>query len=131
MYRFLREAKKDEISASPRDLCALRPPRSLARKKRKKTSDSRSTTPVAAPAEKIAEIYSSVKFVELFAGSAGLTHAVDSAGVPVVPPDDIDIGGTDFRDQSRLRHSNRCYEILLRRKGRTERNVLYASCSYT
>ena len=99
---FLCEVKSAKISASPRDLCAPQPPEALARKKKKKTSDSRSTTPVAAPAEKIAEIYSSVKFVELFAGSAGLTHAVDSAGVPVVPPDDIDIGGTDFRDPEQV-----------------------------
>ena len=49
-------------------------------------SDSCCTPPTAAPAKRIAEIYKSVKFVELFAGSAGLTHAISSAGVPVVPP---------------------------------------------
>ena len=50
-------------------------------------SDSCCAPPTAAPAKEIAEIYKSVTFVELFAGSAGLTRAVDSAGVPVVPPD--------------------------------------------
>ena len=64
-------------------------------------SDARAfSTP--APAKDIAELYKNVKFVELFAGSAGLTHAIDSAGVPVVPPDDINLGGTDFRDPKQV-----------------------------
>ena len=62
-------------------------------------------TPRGCPGEEIAEIYRSVTFVELFAGSAGLTRAVDSAGVPVVPPDEIHLGGTDFRDPNRWRPS--------------------------
>ena len=61
-----------------------------------------STLPTAAPAKRTADIYKSVKFVELFAGSAGLTHAISSAGVPVVPPDDINLGGTDFRDPKQV-----------------------------
>ena len=71
-------------------------------KERKKAPVSCCTTTPSAPADKIRDLYSSVKFVELFAGAAGLTSAVDSAGLPVLPPNEVDLGGTDFRDPEQV-----------------------------
>ena len=50
----------------------------------------------AAPAKIIEQLYKSVKFVELFAGAVVLTRAVETAGVPVAPPNEVELG-YDFR----------------------------------
>ena len=94
-------------------------------------SEGCNTSSTTAPTNRIAEIYRSVKFVELFAGSAGLTHTISSAGLPVVPPDDIVLGGTDFRDAKQVDALTSLMREVAAAEGTNREHVLYENYSYT
>ena len=47
-------------------------------------------------------LLSNVIVLELFAGSGGLSRTVAAAGIPTLPPDEFESGGTDFRNRKSI-----------------------------